>query len=265
MTPPDFESIMELHSWVWWASLTIISCALLAPLVACALFGKEAVCGSEPTFLSIREWISAMGGMLAVFAAVIAVWPVLEQLEESRTLTYLTAVSSLEQEYLGAMKALRDEHELVAASQKDVNQLVSAGGESANDSRPRKGSGDMFEFAFKLVPSLERAANELDSKSDASNGVMIARKALARSLHALAAEIKSAEGKTEGKKESVPFMTERISAIKTRADAVLEDAAEHERQWLAKDQEIAKMRDDLTRTRSQLVEKYANHANGKPR
>ena len=100
---------MNWH-WSMIGLLAMLGVLISAPLWVALIWGRTAACGTAGTAQCLRDWISSLSGPLAIIAAIIAAWPVWEQLEENRAATRLAMASVIrleEQTIEGQMAALR--------------------------------------------------------------------------------------------------------------------------------------------------------------
>src|SRR5277367_3026672 len=110
-----------IMSWqiFMWLVIGLLVIMVLSPLIIGLIRGRAAVCGAASHLLCFRDWIAGLTGPLAILAAIVAAWPVWEQLDESRLATRLTlasvrlssasAISLQEANLNGIMGAFHDE------------------------------------------------------------------------------------------------------------------------------------------------------------
>jgi hypothetical protein len=162
-------------TWHWAMIVLLVALSVLVtlPIWVGLFFGRDAVCASENTSECLRDWVSALGGPLAIIAAIVAAWPVWEQLDENRTATRLALASVIrleEQTIEGVMAALRQEDtevenglHLATDVIKEIEVIEYNGNES---DKLEQEFAKLRDQADGFIGQARQISQEMDSKTD---------------------------------------------------------------------------------------------------
>lgn len=153
--------------------LVALGVLITLPIWVGVLFGRDAVCAKENTSECLRDWVTALAGPLAIIAAIVAAWPVWEQLDENRAATRLALASVIrleEQTIEGVMAALRQEEtevkngsHLAAEVVAEIEVIDSSG---ADPSKAELEFGKLHDQADAFIAEARQISQEMDSKAD---------------------------------------------------------------------------------------------------
>jgi hypothetical protein len=153
--------------------LVALGVLITLPIWVGVLFGRDAVCAKENTSECLRDWVTALAGPLAIIAAIVAAWPVWEQLDENRAATRLALASVIrleEQTIEGVMAALRQE-DIEVENGSHLADVVVAEIEAIDSSRADLGKaelefGKLHDEADTFIAEASQISQEMDSKTD---------------------------------------------------------------------------------------------------
>lgn len=242
--------------------LVALGVLITLPIWVGVLFGRDAVCAKENTSECLRDWVTALAGPLAIIAAIVAAWPVWEQLDENRAATRLALASVIrleEQTIEGVMAALRQEDTEVQNGlhlATDVTKEIEI--IQYNWNEPTKVElqfAKLRDQADGFIGEALHISQEMDSKAD-KDTVVPTRKEVEKSLNRYIDQFDKVK-KFASFKEAQPTLRAELLSLLATCQIVNESILNYNEELLRFNEEKVKERNELEKKRKTISDGIA--------
>jgi len=242
--------------------LLVLFTLIMSPLWAGLIWGRDAICGSASHSQCLRDWISSLSGPLAIVAAIIAAWPVWEQLDENRAATRLAMASVIrleEQTIEGNMAALRQEDNEVENSKHiatdAVREITTITDNKNNPAEAEIAFNKLRAEADGFISQAHQISQEMASKTDWQK-VIPARKNVERDFDRFAGEMEQVK-KFENYKEAGSSLYGQLDALYKISIIITETIDNYNSEFLDTTQKLVNEREELEKKRKTMSENIA--------